>query len=50
MLDWRFLRHPQEENYTLTDGKAVLRGTDVTLDEVDSPTFVGIHQRDYKAL
>ncbi len=47
MLDWRFLRHPQEENYTLTDGKAVLRGTDVTLDEVDSPTFVGIHQRDF---
>ena len=47
-IDWRFLRHPHEENYTLTDNKAVLRGTAVTLDEVDSPTFVGIHQKDFR--
>ena len=46
-LDWCFLRHPYEENYRLNGGKAVLLGTDVTLDEADSPTFVGIRQRDF---
>lgn len=46
-LDWIFLRHPHEENYELTDNKAVLRGTDITLDDADSPTFVGIRQRDF---
>ncbi|MDE6763853.1 MAG: family 43 glycosylhydrolase, partial [Oscillospiraceae bacterium] len=46
-VDWCFLRHPYSENYKLTDGRAVLRGTDITLDDVDSPTFVGIRQRDF---
>ncbi|MDE5992529.1 MAG: glycoside hydrolase family 43 protein, partial [Oscillospiraceae bacterium] len=46
-IDWCFLRHPHEENYTLTADKAILRGTDITLDDVDSPTFVGIRQRDF---
>lgn len=46
-LDWCFLRHPHEEDYRLTADKAVLRGTDITLDDVDSPTFVGIRQRDF---
>lgn len=45
--EWCFLRHPAAENYTLTDDKAVLRGTAVTLDDVASPTFVGIRQRDF---
>ena len=47
-LDWCFLRHPHLENYTLEDNKAILRGTSVTIDEADSPTFLAIRQRDFK--
>lgn len=46
-VDWCYLRHPAMENYELTLGKAVLHGTDITLDQVDSPTFLGIRQRDF---
>ncbi len=45
--DWIYLRHPHEENYELTADRAVLHGTDVTLDDVDSPTFIGTRQRDF---
>ncbi len=46
--DWVFLRHPNEKQYNLSDGRAILHGTDITLDEVDSPTFIGIRQRDFR--
>ena len=46
-LDWCYLRHPVMENYELLPGKAILHGTDITLDQVDSPTFLGIRQRDF---
>ncbi|MFT3951438.1 MAG: glycoside hydrolase family 43 protein [Oscillospiraceae bacterium] len=46
-LEWVFLRHPHTENYALAPDRAVLKGTKVTLDEADSPTFVGIRQRDF---
>ncbi|MBP3609709.1 MAG: family 43 glycosylhydrolase [Lachnospiraceae bacterium] len=46
-IDWCYLRHPVMENYELTQGKAVLHGSDITLDCVDSPTFLGIRQRDF---
>lgn len=46
-VDWCFLRHPNMENYVLGEDKAVLKGTAVTLDEVASPTFVGLRQRDF---
>ncbi len=46
-IDWCFLRHPRMENYQFADGKAVLAGTDITLDDVDSPTFIGLRQRDF---
>lgn len=46
-VEWCCLRHPHEENYNLTADRAVLRGTDVTLDSVDSPTFVCLRQRDF---
>ena len=45
-VDWCFLRHPRMENYLLSRDKAVLKATDVTLNEVGSPTFVAIRQRD----
>ena len=46
-VDWCYLRHPALERYELTHGKAVLHGTGITLDQVDSPTFLGIRQRDF---
>lgn len=45
--EWCFMRHPSLENYQLSDDKAILRGTNVTLDDVDSPTFVAMRQRDF---
>ncbi len=46
-VHWCFIRHPHTENYELADGRAVLFGTDVTLDDVDSPTFIGLRQRGF---
>ena len=46
-IDWCYMRHPALENYELTDNKAILHGTDITLDHVDSPTFIGLRQRDF---
>ncbi len=48
-LDWCYIRHPQKENYIFGDGSLTLKGTDVTLDDVDSPTFIGIRQKDFVA-
>ena len=45
-IDWCFLRHPDRTKYELTD-RAVLYGTEVTLNEPQSPTFVGLRQRDF---
>ncbi|MCM1329576.1 MAG: glycoside hydrolase family 43 protein [Ruminococcus sp.] len=46
-IDWCKLRKPVPGNYELTDSKAILHGTDVTLDDTDSPTFVAMRQRDF---
>lgn len=46
-LDWIFLRHPQMCNYILKRDLLTLHGTDVTLDDVDSPTFMGLRQKDF---
>lgn len=46
-IDWCFLRHPHTENYKLSKSAYILKGTDVTLDDADSPTFIGIRQRDF---
>ena len=45
--DWCHLRHPVTENYELSREKFILHGTDITLDMADTPTFVGIRQRDF---
>lgn len=45
--EWCFMRRPCPENYLLTGEKAVLRGTSLTLDDVDSPTFIAMRQRDF---
>ena len=46
-LDWCFLRHPDRKNYELADDRLILHGTDITLDETKSPTFIGMRQRDF---
>jgi len=46
-IDWCYLRHPDFNNYELSKEKFILKGTDITLDEADSPTFIGIRQRDF---
>jgi alpha-N-arabinofuranosidase len=48
-LEWVQLRHPRNENYKLEDDRVTLTGTAVTLDQADTPTFLGIRQRDFKA-
>ncbi|GAK40511.1 glycoside hydrolase family 43 protein [Paenibacillus urinalis] len=48
-LDWSYLRHPHFENYELGTDKMTLKGTEVTLDQAESPTFIGIRQRDFNA-
>lgn len=48
-LDWVYLRHPVTENYLLEYDKVTLKGTEVTLDVPESPTFIGIRQRDFDA-
>lgn len=45
--EWCFMRHPRLENYELSQNRAILHGTEVTLDDVDSPTFVAMRQRDF---
>ena len=45
--DWCFLRHPHRENYTLESDRAILRGTELTLNDTASPTFIGLRQKDF---
>lgn len=46
-LDWCYIRHPYIKNYKFGLDKLTLYGTDITLDDVDSPTFIGIRQKDF---
>ncbi len=45
-IDWSYMRHPALENYSLGD-KVTLIGTDKTLDDAASPTFIALRQRDF---
>ena len=46
-IDWCYLRIPNKENYKFDKDKLGLRGSKITLDKVDSPTFIGLRQRDF---
>jgi xylan 1,4-beta-xylosidase len=48
--DWCYLRMPYTENYIFEENKLKLKGTEVTLDKADSPTFLGIRQKDFNAV
>lgn len=45
--EWCYLRIPSKKNYRFYDNKLSLKGTEITLEEVGSPTFVGLRQRDF---
>ena len=46
-VDWCYLRKYHPENYKLSADKYELCGTDLTLDDADSPTFIAMRQRDF---
>ena len=46
-IDWAYLRHPVPENYEQANNNLILHGTDVTLDDVDTPTFMALRQREF---
>ncbi|QSF46285.1 glycoside hydrolase family 43 protein [Paenibacillus tianjinensis] len=48
-LDWCYLRHPVTGNYLLEPHKVTLKGTAVSLDIPETPTFIGLRQRDFNA-
>jgi xylan 1,4-beta-xylosidase len=51
-LKWNYLRNPYEENYSLTERPGFLRlkGSAVTLNDQDSPAFVGQRQTDFNCV
>ncbi len=46
-LRWSYLRDYHKENYEFADGSLKLRGTNITLNEADTPTFVGVRQSEF---
>lgn len=46
-IDWCYLRHPDESRYELSADRAVLYGGVNTLDDVASPTFLAMRQKDF---
>ncbi len=51
-LAWNFLRNPYEEDFSLTERPRYLRlnGSAVTLNDQDSPAFVGRRQTDFNCI
>lgn len=45
--DWCCLRHAARENYLLSANKITLKGTGISLDDMDSPTFIGLRQKEF---
>ncbi len=46
-IDWCYLRHPCMENYKLFSDHICLSGSKISLNEADSPTFIGLRQRGF---
>lgn len=44
---WCYLRDPHLENYQFLEDRICLKGTPVSLDQADSPTFLGIRQSEF---
>ncbi|MBW5445307.1 family 43 glycosylhydrolase [Cohnella sp. CFH 77786] len=48
--DWCYLRLPRSGNYSFERNRLTLKGTEISLDQADTPTFIGIRQRDFNAV
>ncbi len=46
-IDWCYLRHPDYSKYILSENSAQLIGCRTSLNDVASPTFIGIRQKDF---
>lgn len=46
-IDWCYLRHPEFANYEFSGKEYILHGCEFTLDDIASPTFFGLRQRDF---
>jgi alpha-N-arabinofuranosidase len=46
-MEWLHIRIPQKDNYSYENNVLTLKGTNVTLDDVGSPTFIGLRQKDF---
>ena len=46
-VDWAYMRYPDESRYELGSDEVVLYGSDKTLDDVASPTFIALRQKDF---
>lgn len=47
-LQWVYLRKPNPDDYELGTDSLILHGTEITLDAVDSPTFLATRQREFE--
>ena len=45
--DWAYMRFPEETDYELGSKEIILYGSDKTLDDVASPTFIALRQKDF---
>ncbi|RCW74764.1 alpha-N-arabinofuranosidase [Saliterribacillus persicus] len=47
---WNFLRNPHQKDISLNEKKGylVLKGSDITLNETDSPSFIGMRQQHFE--
>ncbi len=46
-IDWAYLRKMRPENYELVSDRAILTGSEITLEDVDSPTFIALRQKEF---
>lgn len=46
-LDWSYLRIPKADHYITSKNRLILFGTDISLQEADSPTFIGLRQKEF---
>lgn len=48
-LDWSYLRIPHMQNYETGENSITLKGSEIFLNEADSPTFIGLRQKEFNA-
>lgn len=48
--DWCYIRIPEKNNYQFKDNVLKLLGTDISINDIDSPTFIGVRQKEFDAI